>query len=111
MAEQTQGSGADSGTALDRGWRVGAGTWGESGLAGVQNRRSIYRVIRDSFVRWQGGQDRESARDFNGSREPAFGSTQPDSRGDSVFPGSTRAATPRRATSLRDGCDLRQFEE
>ena len=57
------------------------GAWKWVVLA-AQNRRSIYRVIRDSFARWHGGHDPESMRDFNGSPEPVFVSTQPESGGD-----------------------------
>jgi radical SAM superfamily enzyme YgiQ (UPF0313 family) len=57
------------------------GAWKWLVLA-VQNRRSIYRVVKDSFTRWHGGQDRASTRDFNGSPDAALGTTQPDSGGD-----------------------------
>jgi radical SAM superfamily enzyme YgiQ (UPF0313 family) len=57
----------------------GTGRW--LALA-VQNRRSIFRVLKDSLTRWHGDHDRASGRDFNGSPGPALAGTQPDSSGD-----------------------------
>jgi hypothetical protein len=57
------------------------GAWKWLALA-VQNRRSIYRVVKDSFTRWHGDQDRAGTLDFNGSPDAALGTTQPDSAGD-----------------------------
>jgi radical SAM superfamily enzyme YgiQ (UPF0313 family) len=54
------------------------GAWRWLRLA-IQNRRAICRVAKDSFTRWHGGQNPASSRDFNGSRQRAFGLTQPDS--------------------------------
>jgi hypothetical protein len=57
----------------------GTGRW--LSLA-FHNRRSIFRVLKDSLTRWHGGQDRASGRDFAGSPGPALAGTQPDSGGD-----------------------------
>ena len=58
------------------------GAWKWLKLA-VQNRRAIYRVVKDSFTRWHGAKDPASSRDFNGSREPSLiERAQPDTGGD-----------------------------
>ena len=46
----------------------------------AQNRRSIWRVVRDSFTRWHGTHDRECKLDFNqDSRSPAhMGQPEPE---------------------------------
>jgi radical SAM superfamily enzyme YgiQ (UPF0313 family) len=41
-----------------------------------ENRRPIYRVVRDCFKRWHGAQDPTSGLDFNVSGEPAPGSAE-----------------------------------
>jgi radical SAM superfamily enzyme YgiQ (UPF0313 family) len=38
----------------------------------AQNRRAIYRVVKDSFVRWHGDSRPEIVRHFNGSRKPVL---------------------------------------
>ena len=53
------------------------GAWEWLKLA-VRNRVAIYRVIRDSFTRWNGAKGPASSLDFNGPRPPAFiGRPQP----------------------------------
>jgi hypothetical protein len=59
----------------------GTGKW--LALA-VQNRRSIFRVLKDSLTRWHGGQDRASGRDFNGSPGTALAGKAPPVSGRSV---------------------------
>jgi len=55
------------------------------GLA-VQNRRAIYRVVKDSFTWWHGTEGSVASLDFNGMRgthESSFlGRAQPDSARD-----------------------------
>jgi hypothetical protein len=58
------------------------GAWSWLKLA-FQNRGSIYRVVCDSLHRWNGAKPPESARDFNGSLQPALiESAQPETGGD-----------------------------
>ena len=57
------------------------GAWNWLKLA-VQNRRPIYRVVRDSFTRWHGAKGAVSGRDFNGSQESAAAPLQADAGGD-----------------------------
>jgi radical SAM superfamily enzyme YgiQ (UPF0313 family) len=58
------------------------GTWNWLKLL-AQNRRAIYRVVRDSFTRWHGTQNSASSRDLSGSRKPPItGRAQPDSGAD-----------------------------
>jgi radical SAM superfamily enzyme YgiQ (UPF0313 family) len=58
------------------------GTWRWLKLL-AQNRRAIYRVVKDSFTRWNGAQGSRSSQDFNGSREPSIvGHAQPDAGAD-----------------------------
>jgi len=61
------------------------GAWKWLGLA-VQNRRAIYRVVKDSFTWWHGTEGSVVSLDFNGmrgTRESSFlGRAQPDSARD-----------------------------
>jgi hypothetical protein len=47
------------------------GAWKWLKLA-VQNRRAIYRVVKDSLTRWHGAQGAAGEREFNGSPAPSF---------------------------------------
>jgi radical SAM superfamily enzyme YgiQ (UPF0313 family) len=57
------------------------GVWQWTKLV-IQNRRPVYRVIRDSFTRWHGAKRPTSGRDFNCSRERALGHVKADAGAD-----------------------------
>jgi radical SAM superfamily enzyme YgiQ (UPF0313 family) len=57
------------------------GAWKWLALA-AQNRRSIFRVFKDSLTRWHGSDARAKSPNFNGAPRPAPVETQPDSGGD-----------------------------
>jgi len=53
------------------------GPWKWLRLA-IQNRRPIYRVLKDSFTKWHGAGGPVAVRDFNGARAPGFPRTEAD---------------------------------
>ena len=49
----------------------------------IEDDRMWRSVVKDAFTRWHGSPDRASARNFNGSPEPALvASVQPESGAD-----------------------------
>ena len=44
----------------------------------AQNRRSVWRIVRDSFTQWHGTHDRDSKQDFNRSSRSAAYVRQPE---------------------------------
>jgi radical SAM superfamily enzyme YgiQ (UPF0313 family) len=56
------------------------GAWSWFKLA-VQNRRAVFRVVKDSFTRWHGAKGPLDSQDFKGSQEPSLSDAAKQSAG------------------------------